>query len=95
VFYFKPLTTDTSILFQPQVIGNILFLGILASLLCYFYWNSAVKQLGAVATTNYVYIIPVITLIASSVIIHERITLLAIIGTGLILTGVFGAREIE
>jgi drug/metabolite transporter (DMT)-like permease len=75
------------------VIGNILFLGVLASLLCYFYWNLAVKHLGAIATANYIYIIPVITLIASAIIIRERITPFAIIGTGLILTGVFGATS--
>jgi drug/metabolite transporter (DMT)-like permease len=91
VFCFKPLTTDLDILLQPQVIGNILFLGIIASLLCYSFWNLAVKKLSAVLTNNYIYLIPVVTLIASAIIIQEKITIFAIIGTVLILVGVIRA----
>ncbi|MDR0863526.1 MAG: DMT family transporter [Candidatus Symbiothrix sp.] len=93
IFCFKPLTVNLDILLQPIVIGNILFLGIIASLLCYFFWNLAVKGLGAVLTNNYIYLIPVITLIASSIIIHEKITVFAIIGTVLILAGVIRAGK--
>ncbi|GHT77994.1 membrane protein [Bacteroidia bacterium] len=88
VFYFHPLQTDTAILLQPQVWGNLLFLGVVASLLCFFCWNLIVKGLGAILSTNYVYINPIIALIASAVIMHEQITLFAIIGTLLILIGV-------
>jgi drug/metabolite transporter (DMT)-like permease len=93
IFCFKPLTLNLNILLQPIVIGNILFLGIIASLFCYFFWNLAVKGLGAVLTNNYIYLIPVITLIASTIIIHEKITVFAIIGTVLILAGVIRAGK--
>ena len=92
-FLIHPLTTDTEVLFRPVVLGNILFLGIAASLLCYFFWNIVIKNLGAVQTTNYVYIVPVVTLIASSLFLDETITFFAIIGMLLILTGVFGAER--
>ncbi|GHT08610.1 membrane protein [Bacteroidia bacterium] len=92
-FYFKPLTINPEILFQPQVIGNILFLGVIASLLCYLFWNLTVKKLGAILTNNYIYIIPVITLITSAIIIQEKITVFAIVGTMLILAGVIRAGK--
>ncbi len=93
VFWFKPLNINTEILFQPKIWSNLLFLGIGASLLCFFFWNLAVKKLGAIRTTNYVYIIPLITLVASSVIIHETITMVAIIGALLILAGIVLAER--
>jgi len=92
-FFIHPLTTDTQLLFRPVVYFNLLFLGIGASLLCYFFWNIVIKHLGAVQTTNYVYFIPVITLIASSLFLDETITVFAITGLLLILAGVFRAER--
>ena len=93
VFIFRPLTIDTRLLFRPVVYGNLLFLGITASLLCYFLCNVVIKHLGAVKTNNYIYIIPVITLIASSLLLDEQITVLAVTGMLLILAGVFWAER--
>ncbi|MDL2242097.1 DMT family transporter [Bacteroidales bacterium OttesenSCG-928-L03] len=88
VFFFEPLHTDTSVLLRPVVWGNLLFLGILASLLCYFLWNIIIDRLGAVQATNYVYINPIITLIGSALILGESVTIYAILGAILILLGV-------
>lgn len=40
---------------KPQLLANLLFLGCVASMLCYVAWNWALKRLGAVVATNYVY----------------------------------------
>ena len=88
LFLLKPLNRDTAILMQPVVLGNLLFLGLVASLLCYFLWNTAVKHLGAVRTTNYVYLIPLVTLLTSVIVIDETITWIAMAGAMLILGGV-------
>lgn len=93
VFYYKPLTCDTAVLFQPVVAANLLFLGLVASLLCYILWNTAVKTLGPVRTTNYIYIVPFVTLITSAMVIDEKITLLALGGALLILSGVYLAER--
>jgi drug/metabolite transporter (DMT)-like permease len=92
-FLFHPLTTDLQLLTRPVIYLNILFLGITASLLCYFFWNMVIKHLGAVKSTNYVYIVPIITLIASSLILDETITVYAIAGMIMILTGVIWAER--
>lgn len=39
--------------------------------LCFVTWNCAVKALGAVRTSVYIYMVPVITVAASAVILHE------------------------
>jgi len=92
-FLFRPLITNPEILFRPVVWGNLLFLGLIASLLCYFAWNVVVKQLGTIRSANYIYLNPIATLIASSIIIHEKITGIALAGTALILIGMFWVEK--
>jgi drug/metabolite transporter (DMT)-like permease len=50
-------------------------------------WNYVVKNLGSARATSYIYLNPVITMIASSIIINEVITVFAIGGATLIITG--------
>lgn len=66
---------------------NIPFLGLGASALCFVTWNFAVKILGAVKTSIYIYLVPVITVAASVLIIHELFTWITGIGTVLTLAG--------
>jgi drug/metabolite transporter (DMT)-like permease len=92
-FYFSPLKVDMAILSQPVVWSNLLFLGLIASMLCYILWNTAVMYLGAIRTSNYLYFIPIVTLITSSIVINEIITPIALIGAALILSGVYLADK--
>lgn len=68
---------------------NIIYLGLGASALCFVTWNFAVKVLGAVKTSVYIYMVPVITVVTSVLILHEKITVLAGVGTLLTLAGLF------
>lgn len=81
--------TDLSRFTNMTYLFNILYLGLGASALCFVTWNFAVKELGAVKTSVYIYMVPVITVITSVLILHERLTLLAGIGTVLTLIGLF------
>jgi drug/metabolite transporter (DMT)-like permease len=88
LFVFKPPELSRELLTQPVVWGNLLYLGLMASLLCYFLWNTVVKRLGAVRANNYVYLSPVVTMTASLFVLNETITLMALAGAILILAGV-------
>lgn len=68
---------------------NILYLGIGASALCFVTWNFAVKTLGAVRTSVYIYMVPVITVATSVLILKEPVTWSLIAGTALAVTGLF------
>ena len=74
---------------QPVNLLNILFLGLGASALCFVTWNSAVKLLGAVKTSVYIYMVPVITVVTSIIVLQERITGIAVFGIVLTLAGLF------
>ena len=93
MFLFRPLNWDNVLMMQPIVFGNLLFLGFVASMLCFIAWNACVKELGAVKSTNYIYIIPLVTLLTSAVIINEKITWIALTGCFLILCGVYLAER--
>ncbi|MHB1314349.1 MAG: DMT family transporter [Christensenellales bacterium] len=77
---------------QPKLLLNILFLGLGASALCYVTWNVAVKILGPVKTSVYIYLIPVITVVTSAIVLKETITPVAMLGTALILLGLVVSR---
>ena len=74
-------------------INNLLFLGCVASMICFIAWNWALKKLGAVVATNYVYLNPVTTVLFAWLMLSERITLYFLIGTMLILTGMFFSNK--
>jgi drug/metabolite transporter (DMT)-like permease len=93
VFFFSPPAFDPAVLLRPVVAGNLLFLGLLASLLCYILWNNVVRQLGGVRANNYIYGSPLVTLIASAIILDERITWAALLGAVLIIGGVWLAER--
>ncbi|MBE6302731.1 MAG: DMT family transporter [Bacteroidales bacterium] len=68
---------------------NILTLGCIASMLCYTLWNFVLKKLGTVHATNFIYFNPVVTIVASWLVLDERITWIAILGAILVLTGMY------
>ena len=82
-----------SILGQPVVYLNLLFLGLIASLACFVAWNVAMSKLGNVTSTNYVYLNPVFTLITAAIILGERMTPVSMIGSVAILGGVVLAGQ--
>lgn len=92
-FLFEPWSVEWQMLTNKTVAGNLLFLGIVASLICYWSWNIVIKKLGAIHATNYLYINPIVAMITAYVVLHERITPLAIVGTALILLGVYMAER--
>lgn len=68
---------------------NLLFLALIASLLCFVTWNSVIKHIGVVQSSNYLYLNPVITCIASAIVLGERITPVAVTGALCIMAGVW------
>ena len=92
-FIFDPLQIQVDVLLHPVVMFNLLFLGIVASMLCFIAWNAAVKVLGPSRTANYIYVQPMSTLVLSSIILSEVITLTSLIGAACIIGGVYLAEK--
>lgn len=87
--FFFDFHVNLSCFADMTYLFNILYLGLGASALCFVTWNFAVKVLGAVKTSVYIYMVPVITVVTSVLILHEKLTRLAGIGTLLTILGLF------
>lgn len=85
--FWLDFSPDFSKLADPAFLFNILFLGLGASALCFVTWNYAVTVLGAVKTSIYIYLTPVITAVTSALVLHEKITQTAWLGICLTIAG--------
>lgn len=86
---FIDFYVDIQDIVNRTMLLNLVFLGLGASALCFVTWNTAVKHLGSVKTSVYIYMVPVITAVTSALILHEKITKAAVCGIALTLTGLF------
>ena len=88
-YFFVPDMPSMDVLMRPEVALNLLFLGSVASMLCYLTWSWCMKGLGAVICTNWVYVNPITTIIAAWLILDEQITVYFLIGSILIIAGMY------
>ncbi|MDO4633045.1 MAG: DMT family transporter [Eubacteriales bacterium] len=99
ILFMIPLAAFTGYQPRPEMLTdpvnllNLLFLGIIACSICFVCWNQAVEILGAVKTSAYIYAIPVITLAASILILHEKVTPMMAVGTGLTILGLIVSEQ--
>ena len=88
-YVFVPDMPSLDVLLRPAVMWNLLFLGSVASMLCYLTWSWCMKGLGAVVCTNWVYVNPITTIVAAWLILGEQITTYFIMGSVLIIAGMY------
>lgn len=74
---------------NPWNIFNILFLGFVASGICFTTWNKACQITGTVKVSCGLYLIPVVTIVFAFFVLGEKITLLGALGTAITITGLF------
>ena len=98
VFFYGALTSLPIMIFdgakipwqsftEPVVSLNFLALTVFSSLFGYLVWNKVLKQIGTVLASNYIYGIPLVTIITAVIALDERITAMALAGTGAIIAG--------
>ncbi|MBQ7443269.1 MAG: DMT family transporter [Bacteroidaceae bacterium] len=90
---WHPWQFPPSAFMRLPVCANLLFLGVVASFLCFMLWSWAVKQVGALRTNNYIYLNPIATLAASAIVLHEPVTPVALAGLAMIIAGLYVAQR--
>lgn len=88
-FLFKPFQFPLLGYLQLQVWSNILFLGLVASSLCFLVWTVAIKKIGVVATNSYIYVMPIITIVTASILLDEKLSVFVVVGSILIVAGLW------
>lgn len=80
---------------HPQYILNLLFLVLFCSMMAYIIWNEAMKILGPVTSNNYLYLQPLVTLVAAYFLFDEKIYFLGYLGCFLIIGGLVISDKLE
>lgn len=87
VIWIEPFSLKFASLIKPVYLFNFLFLGLGASALCFASWTWCVKRLGADQASAWIYLVPVVTVLAATQILAERLGPGAILGIILTLAG--------
>ncbi len=92
-YLIVPGFPSLDVLLRSDVLWNLLFLGVVASMICYVAWNWVISRLGAVVATNWVYFNPITTILFAWWLLHEQITIWFLLGTVFILVGMYLADK--
>lgn len=93
MFLIDPWTVSLATLLTPKVAFNLLLLGLIASFLCFALWTVVIERLGVMTASNYQYLNPITTVVASAIWLSEPMTAIAYIGSALILIGVIVSNK--
>ena len=88
-YIWRPEFPSLDVLLSAPVFWNLMFLSIVASMICYLAWNFVIKKLGIVVATNWVYFNPITTILFAWWLLSEEITVWFLMGSALILTGMY------
>lgn len=91
--FFHPTTFHLDRLLTPTVGLNLLYLGIVASMLCFTIWNTVVRQIGMVKASNYINLNPIVTFVSAWLFLGESVTATAIAGAVAVIVGVWLAES--
>ena len=80
---------------DPRFLMNLLILALMCSLGAFLLWNISMKILGPVTANNYIYMQPLVTMIAAYFVFGENIYVLGYVGCILIIGGLVLADKWE
>lgn len=80
---------------HPDYTINFAFLVIFCSVCAYLVWNEVMKILGPVTANNYLYLQPMVTMVAAFFVLGETITTTGYIGCLLIVSGLIISDKLD
>jgi drug/metabolite transporter (DMT)-like permease len=88
----KPILWETV---NIDLVIGLFYLGIIASSLAFLLWNQAIDVLGTIKTNQFIYLVPVMTMLMGALILDEKITLIKLVGAGMIILGLYVTEKGE
>jgi len=77
-------------LLQPALWGTVVWLGLLGTAIAYSVWFDLLGRTRAATLSAYLFVVPVVALIASAVVFSERLSALQLVGVGFVLASIYG-----
>ncbi|MBE6057142.1 DMT family transporter, partial [Clostridium sp.] len=91
VIYEKPLSLINKVPYYSYI--AILYMSIFASVIGYLVQQISIKQIGPSKTSIFVNLVPISSIVLSTIILGEKITIITILSTALIVAGVYICQE--
>jgi len=81
--------------FEIKSVSSLIYLGIICSALGYLLWNKSIEVIGDRKTTNFIYFIPLVTVISEFLLMKSKPTIYNILGVTMLILGlyIFERRE--
>lgn len=86
-YIIEPGFPPLGVLLRSDVLLNLLFLSVVASMLCYIMWNWVIEKLGVVVANNWIYFNPITTILFAWWLLNEQITPWFLLGTVFVISG--------
>ncbi len=87
MFIYESMTMEMNYTFDA--ISSLFYLGVVVTLAGYGLYNYALTKIEASKAAIFIYLIPIFSLILANLILHEKITILELVASAIILFGVF------
>lgn len=91
-FWVWELQHTASVIWDSKTVFSVIYLGLGASVICFFIWNIAIGHLGAGRTALFGNLIPVFSSVEAVILLDEKITPVHIISFILVVAGLLIAN---
>jgi drug/metabolite transporter (DMT)-like permease len=91
-FFFWEYAHTAAVVWTADVFLSILYLGLGASVICFFIWNKAIGILGAGRTVLFGNLIPIFATIEAVITLHEQFTWVHVVSMIIVFTGLLLAN---
>lgn len=91
-FYLNESASAAPVSFQLDTLLIILYLGLAASVICFWIWNVAIRNLGAGRAAIFGNLIPVFSTTEAVLILGEQVSKIHVISFGLVIIGLIVAN---
>jgi drug/metabolite transporter (DMT)-like permease len=93
--FVRGSTVDTALDATAGEAALLLYLGVLATLLGYIFWNAGLKGLGPTRAVTYAYAIPALAVAFGAIFLDETVTLWLALGGALVVGGIAAAQGVQ
>ncbi|MBO4722514.1 MAG: DMT family transporter [Muribaculaceae bacterium] len=93
LMFLEPMTPISTLL-RPDLLAIMLFLALICSMAAFFIWNLVIKKIGAIKSSNYLYLDPIISIVMGVIMLGETVGIVAVIGCALVLIGVIMVEKL-
>lgn len=91
-FFLWEMKNSTPIVWNKNLVISILYLGVGASVICFWIWNIAIHKIGAARTVLFGNLIPIFSSLGAVIILHEQFTWIHIVSMMIVFFGILLAN---